>query len=124
MPMVATGEQNYPVVTTTDAAVILVKDAAEGDTADAGITAHVIEPKRLQRSYLFRREDQAVLGGLEEALRADLSMAVADLLDAQVLAGDGTTGAEFGGFLATAANGGLTDRSRHPGPRHVRPGSG
>ena len=32
MPMVATGEQNYPVVTTTDSAVILVKDAAEGDT--------------------------------------------------------------------------------------------
>ena len=114
MPMVATGEQNYPVVTTTDSAVILAKDAAEGDTADAGITAHVIEPTRLQRSYVFRREDQAVLGGLEEALRADLSMAVADLLDAQVLAGDGSTGAEFSGFLATAANGGLTDRSDTP----------
>ena len=114
MPMVAVGEQNYPVVTTTDAAVILAKDAAEGDTADAAITAHTIEPKRLQRSYLFRREDQAVLGGLEEALRADLSMAVSDLLDAQVLAGDGSTGAEFGGFLATAANGGLTDRSDTP----------
>ena len=114
MPMVATGEQNYPVVTTNDAAVILAKDAAEGDTADAAITAHVIEPKRLQRSYLFRREDQAVLGGLEEALRADLSMAVSDLLDQQVLAGDGTTGAEFGGFLATPANGGLTARSDTP----------
>ena len=114
MPMVTTGEQNYPVVTTTDAAVILAKDAAEGDSADAGITAHVIEPARLQRSYVFRREDQAVLGGLEEALRADLSMAVADLLDAQVLAGDGTTGAQFGGFLATSANGGITDRGDSP----------
>ncbi len=114
MPQVPSGEQNYPVVTTTDSAVILVKDAAEGDAADAGITAHVIEPKRLQRSYLFRREDQAVLGGLEEALRADLSMSVSDLLDAQVLAGDGTTGAQFAGFLATAANGGLTDRSDSP----------
>ena len=112
--MVGVGEQNYPVVTTNDSAVILAKDVAEGDTADAGITAKVIEPKRLQRSYVFRREDQAVLGGLEEALRADLSMAVSDLLDAQVLAGDGTTGAEFGGFLATAANGGLTDRSDTP----------
>ena len=114
MPMVATGEQNYPVVTTTDPAVILAKDAAEGDTADASITARVIEPTRLQRSYVFRREDQAVLGGLEEALRADLSMAVSDLLDAQVLAGDGTTGAQFGGFLAASANGGLTDRSDSP----------
>ena len=114
MPMVPTGEQNYPVVTTTDNAVILAKDAAEGDTADAGITAHTIEPKRLQRSYLYRREDQAVLAGMEEALRADLSMAVSDLLDVQVLAGDGTTGAQFGGFLATAANGGILDRGDSP----------
>ena len=114
MPQVATGEQNYPVITTTDTASILAKDAAEGDSADAGITAHVIEPVRLQRSYVFRREDQAVLSGLEEALRNDLSMAVSDLLDAQVLAGDGTTGAEFSGFLATAANGGIGDRSDSP----------
>ena len=114
MPQVATGEQNYPVITTSDSASILAKDAAEGDSADAGITAHVLEPKRLQRSYLFRREDQAVLSGLEEALRSDLSMAVSDLVDAQVLAGDGTTGAQFPGFLATAANGGLVDRGDSP----------
>ena len=114
MPMVATGEQNFPVVTTTDTAKILAKDVAEGDAADAGITAHTISPTRLQRSYVFRREDQAVLAGLEEALRSDLSMAVSDLLDAQVLAGDGTTGAQFGGFLATAANGGLADRGDTP----------
>ena len=114
MPQVSVGEQNYPVITTTDTAQILAKDAAETDSADAGITAHVIEPVRLQRSYVFRREDQAVLSGLEEALRNDLSMAVSDLLDAQVLAGDGTTGAELGGFLATFANGGLADRSDSP----------
>ena len=114
MPSVGVGQQNYPVVTTTDKAKILAKDGTEGDTADAGITAHVISPARLQRSYLFRREDQAVLAGLEEALRADLSGAISDLLDAQVLAGDGTTGAQFAGFLATAANGGLPDRSDSP----------
>ena len=114
MPMVATGQQNYPVITTSDNAVILAKDAAEGDTADAAITANVISPARLQRSYLFRREDQAVLSGMEEALRADLSGAISELLDAQVLAGDGTTGAQFDGFLATAANGGLADRGDSP----------
>ena len=114
MPMVATGEQNFPVVTTSDKAVILAKDAAEGDAADAGITAHTISPARLQRSYVFRREDQAILAGIEEALRADLSMAISDLLDAQVLAGDGTSGASFSGFLATAANGGLENRSDTP----------
>ena len=117
MPMVGVGEQNYPVVTTTDSAVILAKDAAEGDTADAGITAHVIEPKRLaEQSYLFRREDQAVLGGLEEALRADLSMAVSDLLDAsKCLTETARLERSSAGFLATAANGGLTDRSDSPG---------
>ena len=114
MPMVATGEQNFPVITTTDSAEILAKDAAESTEADAAITAHTIAPTRLQRSYLFRREDQAVLAGMEEALRADLSMAISDLLDAQVLAGDGTTGAEFGGFLATSANGGIANRSDSP----------
>ena len=113
MPMVPIGEQNYPVVTTTDTAKILGKDTAEGDTADAGITAHTIAPTRLQRSYLFRREDQAVLAGLEEALRADLSGAVSDLLDAQVLAGDGTA-PNFAGFLAALASGGLADRSDSP----------
>ena len=113
MPMVPTGEQNYPVITTTDVAEILAKDAAESTEADAAITAHVIAPTRLQRSYLYRREDSSVLAGMEEALRGDLSMAVSDLLDAQVLAGAGT-GANFPGFLATAANGGITDRSDTP----------
>ena len=113
MPMVATGEQNFPVVTTSDTAKILAKDAAEAEAADAAITAHTIAPKRLQRSYLFRREDQGVLAGMEEALRADLSMAVADLLDLQVLAGDGT-GANFSGFLATLANGGIPNRTDTP----------
>ena len=47
-------------------------------------------------------------------MRADLSGAISDLLDFQVLRGDGTTGAEFAGFLATAANGGLPDRSDTP----------
>ena len=113
MPMVATGEQNFPVITTTDSAEILAKDGAESTEADAAITAHVISPHRLQRSYLYRREDQAVLAGMEEALRADLSMAISDLLDAQVLAGAGT-GANFAGFLATAANGGIANRSDSP----------
>ena len=55
----ATGEQNFPVITTTDVAEILAKDAAESTEADAAITAHVIAPTRLQRSYLYRREDSS-----------------------------------------------------------------
>ena len=125
MPMVATGEQNYPVVSTSDKAVILAKDVAEGDTADAGITAHVIEPKRLADGPMCSAARiKRSWAGLRKRCGPILSMAVADLLDAQVLAGDGTTGAQFGGFLATAANGGIDRPERHTGPRHVRPGGG
>ena len=94
--------------------MILAKDAAEGEEADAAIAAHTIcSARALQRSYLYRREDQSILGGLEEALRADLSMAVSDLLDAQVLAGIGT-GANFAGFLSTFARGGIANRGDTP----------
>ena len=106
MPMVPTGDQNYPVITAGSTASILAKDADIGDAGAATITANTLSPKRLQVEYLFRREDAARLMGLEEALRRDLSASLSDLLDSQVLAGAGT-GANIGGFLATPANGGL-----------------
>ena len=54
MPMVSTGEQNFPVVTTTDSAMILAKDAAEGDAADAAISRphHRADPLA-DGSYVF-----------------------------------------------------------------------
>ena len=106
MPMVPVGDQNYPVITAGSDASILAKDASVGDAAAATITANTLSPKRLQVEYIFRREDAARLMGLEEALRVDMSNELANRLDAQVLAGAGT-GANIGGFLATAANGGL-----------------
>ena len=106
MPMVPVGDQNFPVITAGSSGSILAKDASVGDATAATITANTLSPKRLQAEYLFRREDAARLMGLEEALRGDLSDTLSDLLDRQVLAGAGT-GANIGGFLATAANGGL-----------------
>ena len=106
MPMVPVGDQNYPVITAGSAGAVLAKDASVGDASAATITANTLSPKRFQVEYLFRREDAARLMGLEEALRRDLSDALTDRLDAQVLAGAGT-GANIGGFLAVAANGGL-----------------
>ena len=94
--------------------MILAKDASEADAADAGITAHVIEPTRLQRSYVFRREDQAVLGGLEEALRADLSMAVADLLDGKSWRATGPPAHSLAASWHSPRTGGLADRSDTP----------
>ena len=82
---------------------ILAKDAAEGDAADAGITAHVIERRPACNARTFSAAKiKPFSPASRKRLRADLSTAVSDLLDRQVLAGDGTTGAEFDGFLATA----------------------
>ena len=106
MPQVPTGDVNHPVLTAGNDASILAKDASIGDAGAGTIAAVTLSPKRIQAEYIIRREDRARLLGLEELLRADLSAACSDLLDKQVLAGPGT-GANIGGFLATAANGGL-----------------
>ena len=106
MPSVPTGDVNHPVLTAGNTASILAKDGGIGDAAAGTITAITLSPKRIQAEYIIRREDRARLLGLEELLRADLSSQCADLLDKQVLAGTGA-GANIGGFLAAAANGGL-----------------
>ena len=105
MPMVPVGEQNYPVISAGQSAKILAKDATHGDAGAATISAHKIAPRRIQSEYLFRREDQAVLMGLEEALRADLSDAMSDKLDAEVL--NGGADPNLGGFLSAPGEGGL-----------------
>ena len=106
MPMVAVGDQNYPVITAGSDGAVLAKDTSVGDASAATVTANTLTPKRFQVEYIFRREDAARLMGLEEALRRDLSDALSDRLDAQVLAGSGVA-PNLPGFLATAANGGL-----------------
>ena len=106
MPSVPTGDVNHPVLSAGSSASILAKDASVGDASAGTITAITLSPKRIQAEYIIRREDRARLLGLEELLRADLSSQCSDLLDKQVLVGAGT-GANIGGFLATAANGGL-----------------
>ncbi len=112
MPMVPVGSQNYPVISAGSNASILAADGDLGDAGAATITAHTVGPRRLQVEYLFRREDQAVLMGLEEALRRDLSGALSDKLDLEVLSGGASP--RFGGFLSTVAQGGLPQRSDTP----------
>ena len=114
MPAVPTGDVNHPVLTAGNDASILAKDASIGDAGAGTIAAVTLSPKRIQDEYIIRREDRARLLGLEELLRADLSAACSDLLDKQVLVGSGA-GANIGGFLAAAANGGL--------PALVNPGT-
>ena len=73
MPAVPVGQQNFPVISAGSDASVLAKDASVGDAGAATLTAHTISPTRLQVEYIFRREDQATLMGIEEALRRDLS---------------------------------------------------
>ena len=105
MPAVPTGERLYPVITAGATPEMKAADALKEAQA-ATITPVTIAPTRLQARYLFRREDTARLAGMEEALRMDLSGALRETMDKQVLQGDGTA-PNVAGFLATAANGGL-----------------
>ena len=106
MPSVPVGDLNVPVLSGAQSASVLAKDAGVGDAAAGTLTAVTFSPKRIQFEYIMRREDRARMLGLDQVLRSDISMAVADRVDAQVLAGDGSA-PNFGGFLAVAANGGL-----------------
>ena len=60
------------------------------DATAATFQATAIEPVRLSARYRFRVEDLAKLRGMEQALRTDLRSAIADAMDAQVIAGNGT----------------------------------
>ena len=106
MPSVPVGDLNVPVLSGSQAASNVAKDTSVGDAAAGTLTAVTFTPTRIQFEYIARREDRARMLGLDEVLRADLSMAIADRVDAQVLAGDGSA-PNFGGFLSVAANGGL-----------------
>ena len=99
MPSVGVGQQNYPVFTSAAAEPLMkAKDAAAGQPA-VTFTGNVLTPTRLTSQYLWRREDAAVFAGMEEALRGDLSMAMSQAMDAQVVSGNGTA-PNVDGFLS------------------------
>ena len=105
MPSVAVGQASYPVLSTGQSAAFVAKDGTK-EAAAGAITPNALAGVRLQARVQFRIEDVMTTAGLESAYREDLSLTMADQLDAQLIgAGD----ARVRGFLATAANGGLAD---------------
>lgn len=112
MPSVPVGDLNVPVLSGSQAASNVAKDASVGDAAAGTLTAVTFSPTRIQFEYIMRREDRARMLGLDDVLRSDISMAVSDQVDAQVLAGDGSA-PNFGGFLAAEASGGLPALTAH-----------
>ena len=67
-----------------------MKTPAEGGDAEettGSFSADVLSPSRLQASFLYSREDRARFTGMDSALRENLSMALSDALDKQVVSG-------------------------------------
>lgn len=97
-PTVPVGDATFTVLSTSLTAGTPAGGASQATGAGA-FTATVLSPKRIQGGFFLRREDKARLDGMESSLRENLSMALADKFDSEVI----------GAFLATS--GGLTART-------------
>ena len=86
MPTVGVGEAVYPVLT-QNATVRTPAENADANETTGSFSADVLAPSRLQASFFYSREDRARFAGMDEALRMNLSDALADALDKQILAG-------------------------------------
>ena len=87
MPTVGVGEAVYPVLTTSADAGTPAENAEQDETAGA-FDAEVLSPARIQASFRYSREDRARFVGMDDALRMNLSDALSDKLDQQILNGD------------------------------------
>ena len=121
-PRVSVGERLYTVLTTALTAGTPAK-GAEQDHSTGAFTAFELSPARIQGSFFIAREDRARLAGMESSLRENLSMALADELDQQVLTGseglfagtnlagnDVSTATDFAAFLSGLAYGRVDGR--------------
>ena len=86
MPTVGVGEAVFPVLTTNATVHVPAENAAAAETTGS-FSADVLSPARLQAQFFYSREDRARFRGMDAALRQNLSDALADALDKQVIAG-------------------------------------
>ena len=96
-PSVPVGETVYPVMS-TNADVKTPSENANADESTGSFSASVLSPSRLQASFFYSREDAARMAGLDAALRQNLSEALADGLDKELISG--TNGLLNGTVLA------------------------
>ena len=97
MPTVPVGDSVYPVLGTNADVGKPAENAVQAETTGS-FSADVLSPSRLQASFFYSREDRARFSGMDEALRSNLSDALSDGLDKQILAG--TEGLFSGSKLA------------------------
>ena len=87
MPSVPVGDSVFPVLT-KNATVHKPAESATAAETTGSFSADVLSPRRLQASFFYSREDRARFSGMSEALRQNLSDALSDSLDKQILSGD------------------------------------
>ena len=102
-PTVGVGEAVYPVLSTSADVGTPAENAAQAETTGA-FTADVLSPSRLQASFFYSREDRARFAGMDSALRMNLSDALSDALDRQIIRGTNglLTGTNLANHAATA----------------------
>ena len=86
MPTVPVGDAVYPVLATNADVGTPAENATQAETTGS-FSADVLSPSRLQASFFYSREDRARFAGMDEALRSNLSDALSDGLDKQILTG-------------------------------------
>ena len=86
LPTVGVGDAAYPTMVSRATVHAPAAGAPAAETT-GGFIASVLQPSRLQASFFYNREDRARFAGMDEALRMNLSDALSDALDFQILAG-------------------------------------
>ena len=105
MPTVPVGDAVYPVLTTNATVGTPAENAEQAETTGS-FSADVLSPARLQAAFFYSREGRARFAGMDEALRMNLSDALSDGLDKQILTG--TEGLFTGTKLANHAASAVT----------------
>ena len=119
MPQVGGGTASHPVLTTGTPAGMKAKGAAADET-EAAFTISTSTPKRVTGSFRVRVEDMALFPQLEDSLRRDIPMSLANAVEEQLLNGSGVA-PNINGLLkrltdpTPAATGGVRVERREKG---------
>ena len=86
-PVVGAGDSVFPVIVTRASIKGPFTGSEEAAETTGAFEAELLKPERLQVSYFYKRTDSARFSGMSSALRENLSMALGDALDAEIVNG-------------------------------------
>ena len=113
---VDSGEAVFPVLTNQDAAADFDESANAPETTGA-FSADVLQPRRVQASFFYSREDRARFPQLDSSLRMNLSDALAAGVDKYTLAKAGLGLFDFGADPAVTQGASAADAVTFEGYR-------